>query len=86
MSLNMLAKAKVAKGGKISIPSACRKYLKLKDGEEIIFSINDNNDVVISPMRTALEKARKLINKYHDPNKSLVDELITGRRIEARNE
>ena len=82
----MLARAKVAKGGKISIPSACRKYLNLKDGEEIIFSINNNNDVVISPMHIALEKARKLISKYHDPNKSLVDELINQRKIEAKNE
>ncbi len=82
----MLARAKVAKGGKISIPSACRKYLNLKDGEEIIFSINTNNDVVISPMHITLEKARKLISKYHDPNKSLVDELINQRRIEAKNE
>jgi bifunctional DNA-binding transcriptional regulator/antitoxin component of YhaV-PrlF toxin-antitoxin module len=82
----MLARAKVAKGGKISIPSICRKYLNLRDGEEIIFSINDNNDVVISPMHITLERARKLISKYHNPNKSLVDELINQRRIEAENE
>ena len=82
----MLARTKVAKGGKISIPSVCRKYLNIRDGEEIIFSINDNNDVVISPMHIALERARKLISKYHDPKKSLVDELINQRRIEAKNE
>ena len=82
----MLARAKVAKGGKISIPSVCRKYLNLKVGEEIIFSINSNNDVVITPMHITLEKARKLVSKYHDPNKSLVDELINQRRIEAKNE
>ena len=59
----MLARAKVAKGGKISIPSVCRKYLNLKVGEEIIFSINSNNDVVITPMHITLEKARKLVSK-----------------------
>lgn len=82
----MLARAKVAKGGKISIPSVCRKYLNIKDGEEVIFSINNNNDVIISPMHITLEKARKLISKYHAPEKSLVDELINQRRIEAKNE
>ena len=82
----MLARAKVAKGGKVSIPSICRKYLNLRDGEEIIFSINDDNDVVISPMHITLERARKLISKYHDPKKSLVDELLNQRRIEAQNE
>ena len=81
----MLCKAKIAKGGKITIPSACRKFLHLKDGEEIVFSIKEK-DVVISPLRFTLERARDLINKYHNSNESLVDQLIAERRKEAENE
>jgi AbrB family looped-hinge helix DNA binding protein len=80
----MLAKAKIAKGGKISIPAACRKYLNIKVGEEIVFSLQ-NDQVIISPIHATLEKARKLVNKYHDPNKSLVEELIHQRRLEAKD-
>ena len=81
----MLAKARITKGGKISIPSIYRKYFNFKDGAEVIFSIQ-NNQVTISPLSTALENTRKLINKYHNTNDSLVDKLIAERRIEAQNE
>ncbi len=81
----MLAKARITKGGKISIPSIYRKYFNLKDGAEIIFSVKDNQ-VTISPLSAALENTRKLINKYHDTNDSLVDKLILERRLEAQNE
>lgn len=83
--LNILARSKITKGGKISIPSACKKYLNLKDGEELIFETKDGA-VLIYPISFALEKARKIINKYHDFNTSLVDKLIAERRKEAENE
>ena len=81
----MLAKAKITKGGKVSIPSVCRKYLKLQDGEELIFNIVDNKIVVCST-DTALADARKLLDKYHPGDKSLVSELIENRRAEFKNE
>ncbi len=81
----MLAKARITKGGKISIPSIYRKYFNLKDGAEVVFSVKDNQ-VTISPLSAALENTRKLINKYHNTNDSLVDKLILERRTEAQNE
>jgi AbrB family looped-hinge helix DNA binding protein len=81
----MILKAKIAKGGKVSIPSACRKHLNIKDGEEIIFSIKDD-EVVISPLKFTLEKVRKLINRHHPTKESLVEKLISERRKEAENE
>ena len=83
----MLAKAKITKGGKVSIPSICRKYLKLQDGEELIFNIdNDDNKIVICSVNTALAESRKLVCKYHSENRSLVEELIKTRRDEFKNE
>lgn len=81
----MLARARISKGGKISIPSSCRKYLNIKDGEEIIFNLKEG-EVVIYPVKLALQKARRIVNKYHNPNESLVEKLIEERRIEANNE
>ncbi len=82
----MLAKAKVIKGGKISIPAVCRKYLGIKDGEQVIFTTNKEGDVLISSFKLSLERARKLINKHIPPNINLVDELIAERRREAKKE
>lgn len=81
----MLYKAKMSRGGKISIPTACRRFLKINDGEEIIFKIIDNQ-VTISPLKQTLQKVRAMINKYHTTNESLVDKLLLERKKEAENE
>lgn len=81
----MLCKAKVVKGGKISIPSIYRKSLNIKEGDEIVFNLH-NEELTLSPIKASLKKVRELINKYHPSEESLVDRLITERRIEAKNE
>lgn len=81
----MSYKAKIIKGGKISIPAACRKYLNVKDGEEILFTLKEG-EVIISPVKFMLERVRKNINKHFPSNISLVDQLIAERRKEAKNE
>ena len=81
----MLYKAKMSKGGKVSIPTICRKYLKIADGEEIVFKIVDNQ-VTISPLRATLQKVRDMINRHHDPNESLVDKLLLERKKDLMNE
>ena len=81
----MLAKAKITKGGKISIPSIYRKYFNFKVGAEVIFSVKDNQ-VTVSSLRDTLENTRKLINKYHNSNDSLVDKLILERKMDDQNE
>jgi AbrB family looped-hinge helix DNA binding protein len=41
-TLVMLTKSKIVKGGKIPIPAVYRKSLNLKEGDEIIFNLNNN--------------------------------------------
>ncbi|MDF2965327.1 MAG: hypothetical protein K0Q51_715 [Rickettsiaceae bacterium] len=81
----MKMRSKLSKGGKLSIPSNCRKHLNLKEGEEVVFTLKEG-EIVISPVRLILERVRKNINKYHSSNESLVDQLIADRRNEAKNE
>ncbi len=81
----MFAKSKIVKGGKISIPAVYRKSLRIKEGDEIIFNLN-NNELTLIPIKTNLQKVREMINQYHDPNISLVNKLITERRAETKNE
>ncbi len=81
----MLAKARVSKGGKIAIPSACKKALNILDGDELLFDINDNQ-VVISPIKFTLQKIRKLLKDNNPSGKSLVDKLLQERRQEIKNE
>lgn len=81
----MLTKAKVSKGGKIAIPSACKKVLNISDGDELLFDINDNQ-VVISPVKFTLQKVRKLLKDHNPSGRSLVDELIQERKQELKDE
>ena len=81
----MLNKAKIVKGGKISIPSIYRKSLNIKEGDEIVFSLH-NNELTLTPIKASLQKVRDMINKYHPTSESLVDKLIAERKVEATNE
>jgi AbrB family looped-hinge helix DNA binding protein len=81
----MLAKAKVSKGGKIAIPSACKKALNISDGDELLFDIS-NDKVVISPVKFTLQKVRQLLKANNPSSRSLVDELIQERKQELKNE
>ncbi|MDG1437119.1 MAG: AbrB/MazE/SpoVT family DNA-binding domain-containing protein [Rickettsiaceae bacterium] len=81
----MLVKAKVSKGGKIAIPSICKKALNILDGDELLLEIN-NNQVVISPVKFTLQKIRKLLKDNNPLEKSLVDELLQERKQELKDE
>lgn len=81
----MLLRAKISKGGKISIPSIYRKMLHFKDGEEVVLDMKDDA-LVVSSLKCVLEKSRQIVNHYHYSSKSLVDKLIAERREEAKNE
>jgi AbrB family looped-hinge helix DNA binding protein len=80
----MLSKAKIVKGGKISIPSIYRKSLNVKEGDEMVFSLH-NDELILTPVKASLKKVRDMIKKYHPTNESLVDKLINERQIEAKN-
>jgi len=81
----MINSAKIAKGGKVSIPASYRKQLHLKEGDKVVFALKEDV-VTITPIRLMLKKARNTINKYYSPEESLVDKLITERKHEAKNE
>lgn len=81
----MKMQAKVTKGGKLSIPSKVRKVLNIKDGTNVLCSA-ENGVITITPINLALEKARLILRKHVSKDISLLDELISERREEAKNE
>ncbi len=81
----MLVKAKVSKGGKIALPSICKKALNILDGDELLFDIQ-NNQVIISPVKFALKKVRNFLKENNSSNRSLVQELLEERKQELKNE
>lgn len=81
-------RTKLGKGGRVIIPTAFRQYLHLETGDDIILHMEDNL-IYLTTAEQALQKLQKKVKNYikaTDRNISLVDELITMRRNEAKYE
>lgn len=81
-------RTKLGKGGRVIIPTAFRQYLHLETGDDIILHMEDNL-LYLTTAEQALQKLQKKVRNYiktNDQNISLVDELITMRRNDAKYE
>ena len=81
-------RTKLGKGGRVIIPTAFRQYLHLETGDDIILHMEDNL-IYLTTAEQALQKLQKKVKNYiktTERNISLVDELITMRRNEAKYE
>lgn len=81
-------RTKLGKSGRVIIPTAFRQYLHLETGDDIILHMEDNL-LYLTTAEQALQKLQKKVRNYiktTDRNISLVDELITMRRNEAKYE
>ena len=77
--------AHVSSNGRVVIPVAYRRALGLKSGGEVIFRLEDDQ-IQITTMKLNLDRARRRVQKYSRPGKSLADELIAERREAAKHE
>jgi len=75
-------KTKIREGGRLVIPSAYRKALGLKPGDEVLLSLEDGEIRVVST-RQAVARAQTLVRRYIPKDRNLSEELIKDRREEA---
>jgi len=78
-------KTRVGEGGRIVIPVEFRQALGLNIGDEVILRLEDGQ-VHILTLKQAIRRAQELVSRYVPPGRSLADELIAERRLEAENE
>ncbi len=77
-------RTRVGKGGRVVLPAPCRKSLGIKEGDELVVSVDDGS-VRLMTMRQAIASAQALVRKYAK-GRNLVDEFIRERRAEAARE
>ena len=83
---NTSVTAKIANGGRVVIPAEYRRVLALKEGDEVILSLIDN-EVRIVPRLQSLRHAQAIIARYaKDDDTAWADELIAERRADSRDE
>ena len=73
---------KISENGRISIPAAFRRELGVQPGDELIAHVEDGELRITSP-KLALERARRILDRYIKDDEDLADRLIAERRAEA---
>lgn len=81
----VVQRAKLGENGRISIPASFRQALGIRPGDELIVQLEDGAIRVTSP-KLAIERARRMVDRYVRTDDSLVDSLIADRRAEAARE
>lgn len=71
--------------GRTVIPAALREQLGIKDGDQLIWEIRDN-ELVVTTRVAQLRRAQALIRRYVPEDVALADELIAERRVEQAAE
>jgi AbrB family looped-hinge helix DNA binding protein len=76
------SRLKLGQNGRISLPAAFRRELGLRPGDELIVQLEDGGIRVTSP-KLAIERARRILDRYITTDESLADSPIADRRAEA---
>jgi len=76
---------RMSENGRVLIPASYRKALGFQPGETLTLRI-DESGLHIQSRRQAILKIRENMKKYIKPGRSVSDELIAERRLEAKRE
>lgn len=71
--------------GRTVIPAALREQLDIKDGDQLVWTVRDN-ELVVTTRRAQLRRAQDMVRKYIPAGVSLVDELLADRKAEQAKE
>jgi AbrB family looped-hinge helix DNA binding protein len=75
----------ITSGGRIVIPAELRRAMGLKDGDEVLVRLEEG-ELRISTRRQRLKRAQAMVRSRLDADRSLADELVAERRVEAARE
>ena len=87
MNVNAI-RTKLGEGGRVIIPSTFRQSLQLSTGDDIILHMQEDKIYITTPDQ-ALQKLQQKVKEYNNTSEkpiSLVDELISMRRLESKYE
>ncbi len=76
---------RMSENGRVLIPASYRKELGFQPGEPLTLRV-DETGLHIQSRRQAILRVRENMRKYIQQGRSMSDELITKRRLEAKRE
>jgi len=75
----MTIKTRIGKGGRLVIPSAYRKALGLRPGDEVQLILEDG-EIRLVDTRQAVARSQSIVRRYIPEGRCLSEELIQERR------
>ncbi len=75
----------IKEAGRILLPSDVRAALGLAEGD-VLTGVVEGGELHLMPRDAGIRKAQELVRRYVPKGLSLVDDLISDRRTEARRE
>lgn len=75
----------VGEGGRLVIPSAYRKELNMKPGDEFVISL-ENGELRLFRQKQALQRLRQLTKNAKTKSKHVTDDFLAFRKQDSREE
>lgn len=75
-------RAQVGEAGRIVIPAALRAALGIEVGDTVLLRVEDGELRIVTPLQ-ALRRAQAIVGQLVPEDRSLADELVAERRMEA---
>ncbi|MDR7497023.1 MAG: AbrB/MazE/SpoVT family DNA-binding domain-containing protein [Armatimonadota bacterium] len=75
----------IGEGGRIVIPAPYRDALGVREGDELRVRL-DGGELRLTTPRHALRRAQQALRRHVPADRSLADELVAERRLEAERE
>jgi AbrB family looped-hinge helix DNA binding protein len=78
-------KSRINDDGRVLVPAAMRKALGIRPGQTVTLTLEDDA-IRLSTVQRQVRRAQQQLRRYLPEGTSLVDELLSERRREARRE
>ena len=78
-------RAQVGEAGRIVIPGALRAAMGIEVGDTVLMRVEDGELRIVTPLQ-ALRRAQAIVGQLVPEDRSLADELVAERRMEAEVE
>lgn len=78
--------SQIESDGRVKLPPQIMQELELEAGNDLEFRVQDGSVRILPSKSERVRRVQEKMKKYIQPSRSVVDELIAERRLEAENE
>jgi bifunctional DNA-binding transcriptional regulator/antitoxin component of YhaV-PrlF toxin-antitoxin module len=70
-------------GGNLTIPASMRKMMGIVPGNTVVVELLSDRELRVRPLASAIREAQEIVRRSVRPGRSLAEELMRERRLEA---